>query len=70
MSASHKAEEFKGRVKEATGALTDNERLRSEGQSDQAAATVKRSAATATDKLKDAALSAEEKLTGDRRSSR
>lgn len=70
MSESHKAEELKGRIKEATGALTDNERLRSEGQTDQASAVVKRSAATATDKLKDAAQSAEEMLTKDRRRSR
>lgn len=65
MSGSHKAEDMKGRVKEATGALTDNERLRSEGQQDQASSAVKRNVEKATDKVKDAAKSTKDKLTGD-----
>ncbi|HEY4312613.1 MAG TPA: CsbD family protein [Pirellulales bacterium] len=36
-----KAEELKGRVKEAAGAITDNNKLRREGQIDQAAGKVK-----------------------------
>ena len=36
-----KAEELKGRAKEAAGAITDNDKLRREGQIDQAAGKVK-----------------------------
>jgi len=63
VSASHWAEQLKGRIKEAIGALTDNDRLRSEGRSDQASAAVKRNANKAADKVKDAARSARRKLT-------
>ena len=63
VSASHKAEELKGRIKEAIGALTDNDRLRSEGRSDQASAALKRNANKATDKVKNATRSARKKLT-------
>jgi uncharacterized protein YjbJ (UPF0337 family) len=45
-----KADEVKGRVKEAAGALTDDERLRREGQMDQAGGKLKQ----AKDKLEDA----------------
>ena len=37
---SGKADEVKGRIKEAAGALTDNEKLRAEGQADQAVGKV------------------------------
>jgi uncharacterized protein YjbJ (UPF0337 family) len=63
MGAKHKSEEVKGRVKEAAGALTDNERRRTEGQNDQASAAVKRNATKAKDKVKDAAKSTKDKLT-------
>ena len=63
MSKSHKAEELKGRAKEAAGAIADNERLRGEGQQDQTSAAMKRNANKAADKVKDAAHSAKEKLT-------
>lgn len=51
----HNAEEMKGKAKEAVGDATDNERLRAEGQTDQAKANLKK----AGDDIKDA-------FTGDR----
>jgi uncharacterized protein YjbJ (UPF0337 family) len=51
---SGKAEELKGRVKEAAGAMTDNEKLRREGKIDQAAGKVKQAAEKVIDKTKDA----------------
>ena len=36
-----KSDKIKGRVKEAVGALTDNDRLKSEGQRDQVVGKVK-----------------------------
>ena len=39
---SGKTDVMKGRIKEAAGALTDNDKLREEGQTDQAAGKVKR----------------------------
>jgi uncharacterized protein YjbJ (UPF0337 family) len=50
-----KSEEIKGRVKEAAGALTDDDKLRREGKLDQAAGKVKRAAEKVVDKVKDAA---------------
>ncbi len=41
---SGKAEELKGRVKEAAGAMTDDDKLRREGKIDQAAGKVKQAA--------------------------
>ena len=38
---SSKTDAVKGRIKEAVGALTDNDRLRDEGKADQAAGKVK-----------------------------
>ena len=46
------ADEMKGRVKEAAGALTGNKRLKSEGKIDQAAGKTKRAANKAIDKVK------------------
>ncbi len=54
-SAGHKAEELKGRAKEATGAATDDEEMQREGKIDQASSDVKSSAEGATEKVKDAA---------------
>ena len=51
---SGKAEEVKGRVKEAAGALTGNDKLRDAGKADQAAGKVKEVAGKAVDKVKDA----------------
>ena len=44
------AEDIAGKAKEATGKLTDNERLEAEGQADQSKADVK----TAGENVKDA----------------
>jgi uncharacterized protein YjbJ (UPF0337 family) len=43
----------KGRVKEAAGALTDDDQLREEGKLDQAAGAVKNAAEKVVDKVKD-----------------
>lgn len=48
------ADKVKGRVKEAAGAITDNDRLRREGKVDQAAGKVKNAANKAVDKVKKA----------------
>ena len=49
-----KADELKGRVKEAAGAATDNDELRREGKIDQAAGKTKQAIEKAVDKVKDA----------------
>jgi uncharacterized protein YjbJ (UPF0337 family) len=41
----------KGRVKEATGVLTDNRKLQERGRTDQSIGRVKQAAAKATDKI-------------------
>ena len=41
----------KGRIKEAAGALTGNDKLRAEGQTDQAVGKVKQVAEKAVDKV-------------------
>ena len=43
-----------GRVKEAVGVITDNDRLKREGQTDQAVGEVKEVAARVVEKVKDA----------------
>lgn len=48
--AKHKAEELGGKVKEAAGKLTDNERLEAEGRAEQTTANLKQ----AGDNVKDA----------------
>jgi uncharacterized protein YjbJ (UPF0337 family) len=48
-----KAEEVKGRVKEAAGALADDDKLRREGKIDQAAGKVKQAAEKVIEKVKD-----------------
>lgn len=57
----HKGEEFKGRMKEAAGAVTDDSDLKREGQADQASAKVKRG----IDKAADKANEVIDKVTGD-----
>ena len=47
-----KADEVKGRIKEAAGVLTGNDKLRAEGKADQAVGEVKQVAAKAVDKVK------------------
>jgi uncharacterized protein YjbJ (UPF0337 family) len=49
-----KADEIKGRVEEAAGAIADNDKLRREGKIDQAAGKVKQAAENAVEKVKDA----------------
>jgi len=51
---SGKTDEVKGRVKEAVGAVTDNNKLRAEGQTDQAVGKIEQVAEKAVDKLKQA----------------
>lgn len=46
--------EFKGRVKEAAGDLTDDKSLQNEGKADQAAGKMKDKIDDAVDKVKDA----------------
>lgn len=50
-------DETKGRLKEAAGAITDDEEMKREGKADQASASVKDKVEGAVDKVKD-------KLTG------
>ena len=49
-----KVDQAKGRVKEAAGALTGNQRLKQEGKMDQAAGKVKSAAAKTVDAAKNA----------------
>jgi uncharacterized protein YjbJ (UPF0337 family) len=51
--ASGKTDELKGRVKEATGALTGDQKLKREGKTDQAVGKVKQQAEKIIDKVKD-----------------
>src|ERR1700693_876826 len=48
-----KADEIKGRVKEAAGAIPDDDRLREEGKIDQATGKVKQAAEKMIDKVQD-----------------
>lgn len=50
---SGKSDEIKGRVKEAAGALTDDDKLRREGQLDQATGKVKQVVEKVVDKTKE-----------------
>ena len=52
--AGGKADELKGRVKEAAGALTGDAKLKREGQLDQTVGKVKQTADKMIDKVKDA----------------
>jgi uncharacterized protein YjbJ (UPF0337 family) len=49
-----KDEEMKGRLKEAAGAITNNNKLRREGKMDQAAGKAKQAVGKAIDKTKNA----------------
>ncbi len=57
---SNKAEELKGRAKEATGAATNDKDLENEGKADQASSGVKKG----VEKIKDKANEVADKLTG------
>jgi len=52
---SGKADEIKGRVKEAAGALTNDERLKQEGKIDQASGKIKQATEHVVNKVRDAA---------------
>jgi uncharacterized protein YjbJ (UPF0337 family) len=52
--AGGKTDELKGRVKEATGALTGDEKLKREGQLDQTVGKIKQTADKIIEKVKDA----------------
>jgi uncharacterized protein YjbJ (UPF0337 family) len=52
---SGKAEEIKGRVKEAAGAMTNDERLKQEGKIDQASGKIKQATEHVINKVRDAA---------------
>jgi uncharacterized protein YjbJ (UPF0337 family) len=54
---SNKAEDLKGRAKEAVGAATDDESMRREGKVDQASAGIK-------DRVEDAVDTVKEKIEG------
>jgi len=54
---SGKTDQIKGRIKEAAGVLTDNERLKRKGKLDQVVGKVKETAEKAVDKMKDALTS-------------
>ena len=56
------ADEVKGRVKEAAGDLTDNDKLKNEGKTDRAAGKVKEAAEDVKDKVGDAVDAVKEKL--------
>ena len=49
----HKAEDAKGRAKEAAGSLTDDDDLKREGKADQASSSIKDKADDAVDSVKD-----------------
>jgi uncharacterized protein YjbJ (UPF0337 family) len=55
---SGEADETKGRIKEAAGALTDDDKLRREGKTDQVAGKAKDVVDSAKDKVEDAIDSA------------
>jgi uncharacterized protein YjbJ (UPF0337 family) len=52
--AGGKTDELKGRVKEAAGALTGDERLKREGQVDQTVGKIKQKTDKIIDKIKEA----------------
>ncbi len=60
------ADKAKGRVKEAAGALTDDESLRREGKIDQAAGKVKDAAQRAKDKTEEIVDKVRDSATGRR----
>ncbi|MGU3500820.1 CsbD family protein [Mycobacterium sp. C31M] len=62
--AKNKAQDVKGRAKEAAGAATGNDDLRSEGQADQGLAAIKDKISDASDAVKDGVDAIKDKLTG------
>ncbi|MGV9709634.1 CsbD family protein [Gordonia sp. NPDC003424] len=62
--AKNKAEELKGRGKEAAGDLTDNQDLKNEGKGEQGVAQGKQKVSEAADAVKGAVDNVKDKLTG------
>ncbi|KQR99771.1 general stress protein CsbD [Williamsia sp. Leaf354] len=62
--AKNKAEELKGRGKEAAGSVTGDDELKAEGKGDQASADTKQKIADAADAVKGKIDDVKDKLTG------
>ncbi|GEE03772.1 hypothetical protein nbrc107696_42180 [Gordonia spumicola] len=62
--AQNKADDLKGRAKEATGAAIGDDDLKAEGQADQGLAAVREKATEVADKVKDGIDAVKDKLTG------
>ena len=63
--AKNRAEDMKGRAKEAAGALADDDDLKREGKLDQTAASARDKADAAKDKVNDAIDRVKDKLSKD-----
>jgi uncharacterized protein YjbJ (UPF0337 family) len=64
MIMSGKTDEVKGRIKEAAGAITDDDKLRREGKTDQAVGKVKQAVDKVAEKTKDAVDRAKDAVHG------
>lgn len=62
--AKNKADDLKGRAKEAGGALSGDEDLKEEGKADQGLAGAREKVTEAADKVKEGIDSVKDKLTG------
>jgi uncharacterized protein YjbJ (UPF0337 family) len=62
----NKAEQVKGKIKEAAGDVTDDDSLRREGKADHASGRAKEKIEDLKDKAEDAVDSVKDKLTGNR----
>ena len=62
--AQNKAEDLKGRGKEAAGSLTGDDDLKNEGKGDQAQADAKQKVSDAADAVKDKVDDIKNKITG------
>ena len=62
---SGESDQAKGRIKEAAGALSDDDKLRAEGKTDQVAGKAKNAVDKAKDKVEGAIDSARDKAVGD-----
>jgi uncharacterized protein YjbJ (UPF0337 family) len=63
--AEGKADELKGRAKQAAGDLTDNDDLKREGKMDEKGGKVKQAAENAKDKIEEGVDKVKDKLSGD-----
>ena len=63
--AEGKADELKGRAKQAAGDLTDNDDLKREGKMDEKGGKVKQAAEQAKDKIEEGVDKVKDKLSGD-----